>query len=223
MLCSPPLPFHILLLKPLCAYTFETMPDDMDQFYELNAQCWRCRMYVPRVEMKYHAGQLFCPICYNDVAEGGGRCQLCGKQLDHGENRICSVCSDKEKHKDMCPKCGAYLVGGICPNCSHDGPSRMGQITEKTGGMKRILVEHGGIGIVSCSKCSTHVEQPVWENGRPFCNACAEKYGTSLPIRVVRGIKGILKGNVKEKQDARKRIRIKEKSDEKQEEKEESR
>ena len=23
-----------------------------DQFYELNAQCWRCRMYIPRAEMK---------------------------------------------------------------------------------------------------------------------------------------------------------------------------
>lgn len=96
---------------------------DEDQFYELNAQCWRCRMYVPRMEMKYYAGMLYCPMCYNDVAEAN-RCQLCGKHLETGEHGLCGACKERKKQKEKCSRCGSSLEEGVCPNCSRERPER---------------------------------------------------------------------------------------------------
>lgn len=38
-------------------------------FYENNAQCWRCRMYLPRVELQQWRGQTYCPYCIMDIRE----------------------------------------------------------------------------------------------------------------------------------------------------------
>lgn len=189
-----------------------------DAFYEQNAQCWRCRMYVPRVEMKYHAGMLYCPICYQDVAEAGGRCQLCGKQLESGEHQVCRECREKKEHREdarRCPKCGTRLEEGICPKCSRgepgeggagpDGEFGHGVRVGSGAGEYRGRERPSGPGIVVCSKCRQHVEVPVWQGGQPYCQSCAEKNNVSLPIKVLRRI-GLAKENIREKRGG---IRVK--------------
>ena len=174
---------------------------DEDQFYELNAQCWRCRMYVPRAEMKYHAGLLYCPICYQGIAEAGGRCQLCGKQLEHGESQICNECKEKEKQKEWgrCARCGSALEDGACPRCSKGEPGLPPRRGDEGG-------RPSGPGIVVCSKCRQHVESPVWKNGQPYCQICVEKGGVFLPIMIVQRLSNLL---VKPKQKPRIRVEAK--------------
>ncbi|MFH1448117.1 MAG: hypothetical protein ABIG39_04600 [Candidatus Micrarchaeota archaeon] len=136
-----------------------------DQFYEQNEQCWRCRMYVPRVEMKYHAGMLYCPICYQDVAETG-RCQLCGKQLESGENELCRQCRERKraeerKHKDS--------------ERRHD-----------------VGIHGTGDWITICSNCQQRTEEVGWHDGRPFCPTCLEKHRNSMTTKAVDWFKKIL-------------------------------
>ncbi len=42
---------------------------DTCQFYVYNDQCWRCRMYLPRVELQQWRGQVYCPYCIMDIRE----------------------------------------------------------------------------------------------------------------------------------------------------------
>ena len=171
-----------------------------ETFYEQNAQCWRCRMYVPRVEMKYHAGMLYCPICYQDVAEAGGRCQLCGKQLEHGGGQVCEAC--REKKRNRCPECGNQMEEGVCPECSREEPGRHAGHGEGPSGEEG---RPAGSGVVGCSRCRQLVQSPVWRNGQPYCSNCADKDGIFLPL--VRRISGIAKAIVRPK--AEKRLRVK--------------
>lgn len=39
------------------------------QFYAYNDQCWRCRMYLPRLELQQWMGQTYCPYCIMDVQQ----------------------------------------------------------------------------------------------------------------------------------------------------------
>ncbi|VVB98262.1 Uncharacterised protein [uncultured archaeon] len=39
------------------------------QFYVYNDQCWRCRMYLPRVELQQWRGQTYCPYCIQDIRD----------------------------------------------------------------------------------------------------------------------------------------------------------
>ncbi len=137
-------------------------PEVDNSFYEQNAQCWRCRMYVPRVEMKYHAGMLYCPICYQDVAEAGGRCQLCGSQLEPGEQQFCHQCIEKKKQKERskCPRCGSAMEGGICPRCSRGEPGEGGHCPRCGSRLE------GGV----CSRCARG-EPPEPPKRCPSCGA----------------------------------------------------
>ncbi len=38
-------------------------------FYATNDQCWRCRMYLPRVELQQWRGQTYCPYCIMDIRD----------------------------------------------------------------------------------------------------------------------------------------------------------
>jgi hypothetical protein len=40
---------------------------DSCKFYEMNDQCWRCRMYLPKVELQQWRGQIYCPYCIQDL------------------------------------------------------------------------------------------------------------------------------------------------------------
>lgn len=40
---------------------------DNCSFYMLNDQCWRCRMYLPKVELQQWKGQTYCPYCIQDL------------------------------------------------------------------------------------------------------------------------------------------------------------
>lgn len=42
---------------------------DSCRFYEVNAQCWRCRMYLPKVELQQWRGQTYCPYCIMEIRE----------------------------------------------------------------------------------------------------------------------------------------------------------
>ncbi len=85
----------------------------MDDFYANNEQCFRCRVYVPRVEMRYYAGMLYCPVCYQEI------------MFEQREERD-KMYEDARKgamtaHR-TCGNCGAYLnESGECPNCSRRG------------------------------------------------------------------------------------------------------
>ncbi len=176
---------------------------DEDQFYELNAQCWRCRMYVPRAEMKYYGGLLYCPICYQDIAEAGGRCQLCGKYLEHGGGQICSECKEKKKQQgERCARCGAVLEGGVCNRCSRGEPWEPGVFPRggDEGGRP------SGPGIVVCSKCRQHAESPVWQGGQPYCQICAEKGSVFLPIMIVQRLNSFVKRLIRPKETRRLRL-----------------
>jgi hypothetical protein len=39
------------------------------QFYVMNDQCWRCRMYLPIVELQQWRGQTYCPYCIQDIRD----------------------------------------------------------------------------------------------------------------------------------------------------------
>ncbi len=38
-------------------------------FYIYNEQCWRCRMYLPKVELQQWRGQTYCPYCIQDLRD----------------------------------------------------------------------------------------------------------------------------------------------------------
>ncbi|MDD5336979.1 MAG: hypothetical protein PHS02_00680 [Candidatus ainarchaeum sp.] len=42
---------------------------DTCRFYETNDQCWRCRMYLPKVELQQWRGQTYCPYCIMDIRD----------------------------------------------------------------------------------------------------------------------------------------------------------
>ncbi len=233
----------------------EDSPDPVvdNSFYEQNAQCWRCRMYVPRVEMKYHAGMLYCPICYNDVAEAGGRCQLCGRQLESDEQQYCHECSERKKGKQKCPHCGSQMEEGTCPRCSRGEGGEEGKRCPRCGSQFEgemcprcsrgepfeapsrcpvcgTRLEAGSCpkcswepqgkppedssGLVNCSKCRQPAKPAIWNNSQPYCRACYEQVTASIPLRVVRGISGTLRGLVKPKADSRVKVKAKQEKEE---------
>jgi hypothetical protein len=180
---------------------------------------------VPRVEMKYHAGMLYCPICYQDVAEAGGRCQLCGKQLDMEGQQLCHECRENkrkeaEKRRDdasRCPRCGSKTENGICLECARrphgeDG-GQFGPVAEPGDrGTHYAAGEYGGqargSGLVSCSSCRRQVHSVAWRDGQPYCQDCMEKHGGSMPLIVIHRIGRFVGGLFKPKE--RVRVRVKE-------------
>ncbi|MFH1470231.1 MAG: hypothetical protein ABIF01_00625 [Candidatus Micrarchaeota archaeon] len=189
-----------------------------NSFYELNAQCWRCRMYVPRVEMKYHAGLLYCPICYQEVAEIGGRCQLCGSQLEAGEHQICRICKDKKRAKTKCPKCGDSLDNGICPKCSRgehpEPPKQCPRCGSTISGWKctNCIWESDhkpSAGAIACSACRNASDSNVWKDGKPYCVLCANTVGPSFSTKVLRRIAKGLNAIVKPKTQTRIKVKAK--------------
>ncbi len=38
-------------------------------FYATNDQCWRCRMYLPRIELQQWKGQTYCPYCIMEIRD----------------------------------------------------------------------------------------------------------------------------------------------------------
>ncbi len=132
-----------------------------EEFYKMNEQCWRCRMYVPRVEMKYHAGLLYCPICYQDVVEGN-RCEVCGNILEHSALRICPSCRERKEAEG-----------------------------ERKGEASQAAERKTGESVVQCSECQQQVERVEWESGRPLCPICLEKHRHSLSSKAKRWIKNL--------------------------------
>ena len=91
---------------------FDICPDC--QFKEMNQQCWRCRMYIPKAEMQQWKGQWICPNCMMEMREEEershgrearerlGQCERCGRRtatLYRWKGRLlCQVCLDKDEH-----------------------------------------------------------------------------------------------------------------------------
>ena len=104
-------------------------------FRELNQQCWRCRMYIPKAEMQQWRGQWICPNCRMDLEreeeevskekkgeegaqpeayEKKGQCDRCGRETIilyrfNGRN-LCWYCLEKEDTYG-----GAGGMGGAIP------------------------------------------------------------------------------------------------------------
>lgn len=100
-------------------------------FKELNQQCWRCRMYLPKSEMQQYNGQWICPNCRNDMREeekrherkeGGPSGSPTG-----GSSKGSAEAEMGEKLGE-CERCGRptdvfYIVGGkkLCKFCFGQG------------------------------------------------------------------------------------------------------
>ncbi|MFA5077621.1 MAG: hypothetical protein WC488_04300 [Candidatus Micrarchaeia archaeon] len=52
-----------------CGRECEGQYCDTCRFYETNDQCWRCRMYLPKVELQQWRGQTYCPYCIMDIRD----------------------------------------------------------------------------------------------------------------------------------------------------------
>ena len=96
-------------------------------FYGMNKQCYRCRMYLPAIELQQYQGQWVCPYCVQDMradaarvesaAAGGAperprmealvlseKCERCGKDLESrvyvwNGRKLCKSCLRDEQDK----------------------------------------------------------------------------------------------------------------------------
>ncbi|MFH0737870.1 MAG: hypothetical protein V1827_04395 [Candidatus Micrarchaeota archaeon] len=90
-------------------------------FYGMNKQCWRCRMYLPAIELQQYRGQWTCPNCLQDMRADDRKseeramkkphleplpipetCDRCGKTLEGrvyilNGRRLCKSCVDHEQ------------------------------------------------------------------------------------------------------------------------------
>ncbi len=90
-------------------------------FYGMNKQCWRCRMYLPAVELQQYKGQWICPNCLSDMVQEDNRmtqktesypipphiyaerCERCGRETSlyyiYNGRRLCKNCLEEEQAK----------------------------------------------------------------------------------------------------------------------------
>lgn len=94
-------------------------------FYGLNKPCWKCRMYLPSMELQYYRGQLTCQYCMMDLRDAeraeepkasthrpsheahlahvpeDERCDRCRRKLSivyiMNSRKLCEICVEREK------------------------------------------------------------------------------------------------------------------------------
>ena len=84
-------------------------------FYELNAQCWRCRMYLPTVELQQWRGQLYCPYCIMDIRDGEK-----GEEEEQGTKSRDSAKQDIFSPDDDAKPFGVRAIERVCDRCKED-------------------------------------------------------------------------------------------------------
>lgn len=153
-------------------------------FKEQNQQCWRCRMYIPKVEMQQWRGQWICPNCRMDLErkeegagkekkgkaeeeaaaelyEKKGKCDRCGRDTIilyrfNGRN-LCWYCLEKED-----TYAGAGGAGGAIPI------QLTRQVSKKKGILKRIKEYFFGKGAEEEAEVEVSVARivPIRKKGR---------------------------------------------------------
>ncbi|MEW6722461.1 MAG: hypothetical protein AB1324_04315 [Candidatus Micrarchaeota archaeon] len=94
-------------------------------FYGLNRQCWRCRMYLPAIELQQYQGQWTCPYCIQDLRSEASRAESAREKKPH---------LDVIAYPETCERCGRDLEGRtyiwngkrLCRSCLGDEQEKWG-------------------------------------------------------------------------------------------------
>ncbi len=90
---------------------------DSCSFYVNNDQCWRCRMYLPKVELQQWRGQSFCPYCIQDIRED----ELKAEERRNARSRIPGPTSEGGRTPDEAPfGSGVKNPDYECDKCKND-------------------------------------------------------------------------------------------------------
>lgn len=89
-------------------------------FYGNNAQCYRCRMYVPVTELQNYRGQMYCPYCIQDLRD---------EETNHDKFSQEKIRIEPVAVVEKCERCGKEVRGKIliwngkklCSDCVEDG------------------------------------------------------------------------------------------------------